>query len=921
MSQFDPYLKWLGIRETARPVNHYRLLGLELYESDKDVISMSADRQMAHIRTFQSGPNGKLSQQILNELARARRCLLVEEKKAIYDQQLKAKLGSVATGSLAGAPVIESPPIANAVPPSAVPVPIVEPAVVDSSIDGSDVSGSINAGVKLDVRTDPNARLKTKRREKKQLIWSLVSWVSGGLAAVGVGAFLLGSGILGGGTNGGGGGNGGGGTNGGGTVVVNNGGGGGTNGGRSNGGGSNGGGSNGGGSNGGGANGGGSNGGGANGGGSNGGGSNGGGGPVSPDPPSFELPVVWTLENVAKYPKPNNAERTLLHRVRADLSRDRVGKLESSAPSTAGTNGVTQKINGLEQPGFMIGVSYTVDSEHKIKNLTPVLRTATSFSRADGDFKSLLAKPGYAVGEVQVSVLNPIHCIRLRFMKVTQRGLDPDDSYFSSWIGREVGPVRTISNPLNAPIVGTYCDFESNNEIRTFGLIVAHKSMAPTKIVPENAAVAATEKKTFPKTVEKTVEKTVGKTTKETTANILGSSLPVISRSPVASNVFTSGLRSETIVFVNNLDGYVTVYKIDANLNQRAYLQIRPGDSRTITSELGMNWHVKKGDLSIATYRADLGKNTAIIDGRDPDIAGSSRLPEIAGLEKNSIPSSSDRNKAMKEVKQVYGEMISESDRRDARESRRNAEIIIGDARDSKEDLAVQYVMFETAKDIAVTKGDCRTAVLALRELNRRFDDFDFWGEIVGVVQDSGKSLGRTGDHAMASELERVLRVLIDEAILRGEPRTASKLVAFGMKAASRNGDAKALEFYKAKGRESSEVAKLQKQYENAVVKLAGDPENSNANIQKGRYLIVVRRDFKGALECWKMSDDDELLAIVKDESASGANASFLARRWQNLGGDSKTAFGRRCYERAIEVLKSAGKLQEASDLQKNLGQ
>ena len=90
MSEFDPYLKWRGIRDATRPVNYYRLLGLELYESDKDVISMSADRQMAHIRTFQSGPNGKLSQQILNELARARRCLLVDEKKAAYDQQLGA---------------------------------------------------------------------------------------------------------------------------------------------------------------------------------------------------------------------------------------------------------------------------------------------------------------------------------------------------------------------------------------------------------------------------------------------------------------------------------------------------------------------------------------------------------------------------------------------------------------------------------------------------------------------------------------------------------------------------------------------------------------------------------------------------------------------------------------------------------------
>ena len=89
---FDPYLKWLGIRDATRPINHYRLLGLDLFEDDADVITMAADRQMSHIRTYQNGPNGDLSQQILNELARARRCLLVPEKKAEYDEEIRASM-------------------------------------------------------------------------------------------------------------------------------------------------------------------------------------------------------------------------------------------------------------------------------------------------------------------------------------------------------------------------------------------------------------------------------------------------------------------------------------------------------------------------------------------------------------------------------------------------------------------------------------------------------------------------------------------------------------------------------------------------------------------------------------------------------------------------------------------------------------
>ena len=55
---FNEYHVWLGIPPHEQPPNHYRLLGIALFESDPDVIDHAADRQMAHIRTFQSGKHG-----------------------------------------------------------------------------------------------------------------------------------------------------------------------------------------------------------------------------------------------------------------------------------------------------------------------------------------------------------------------------------------------------------------------------------------------------------------------------------------------------------------------------------------------------------------------------------------------------------------------------------------------------------------------------------------------------------------------------------------------------------------------------------------------------------------------------------------------------------------------------------------------
>jgi hypothetical protein len=93
---FDPYLWWLGIRDPERPPNHYRLLGVEEFEADPDVIAMAADRQMTHLRTLQAGAQAELSQRILNELSAARLCLLKPERKAAYDEQLRRAMAGAA---------------------------------------------------------------------------------------------------------------------------------------------------------------------------------------------------------------------------------------------------------------------------------------------------------------------------------------------------------------------------------------------------------------------------------------------------------------------------------------------------------------------------------------------------------------------------------------------------------------------------------------------------------------------------------------------------------------------------------------------------------------------------------------------------------------------------------------------------------
>jgi hypothetical protein len=88
---FDPYYKWLGIPPKDQPPNHYRLLSLDVFERDLDVIEGAADRLMGFVRQYQSGEHAAEAARILNELATARMCLLKPAKKAEYDAQLRQK--------------------------------------------------------------------------------------------------------------------------------------------------------------------------------------------------------------------------------------------------------------------------------------------------------------------------------------------------------------------------------------------------------------------------------------------------------------------------------------------------------------------------------------------------------------------------------------------------------------------------------------------------------------------------------------------------------------------------------------------------------------------------------------------------------------------------------------------------------------
>jgi NPCBM/NEW2 domain len=129
---FDGYHKWLGIPPEDQPPNHYRLLGINPFESHPDVIESAADQRMSHLRSFQTGQNADESQKLLNEVAAARVCLLKPETKSRYDRLLKAKLAKER-------PAAPAPPVSAPIPATVSPSAVTLSAVDDTIANAADL--------------------------------------------------------------------------------------------------------------------------------------------------------------------------------------------------------------------------------------------------------------------------------------------------------------------------------------------------------------------------------------------------------------------------------------------------------------------------------------------------------------------------------------------------------------------------------------------------------------------------------------------------------------------------------------------------------------------------------------------------------------------------------------------------------------
>jgi hypothetical protein len=91
MAKFDAYRDWLGITETARPLNYYQLLRITQFEDDTAKIRAHYQRMNSHLRKYAASEYKEKASVLLSELTKAMLCLTDSRRKSEYDASLGRK--------------------------------------------------------------------------------------------------------------------------------------------------------------------------------------------------------------------------------------------------------------------------------------------------------------------------------------------------------------------------------------------------------------------------------------------------------------------------------------------------------------------------------------------------------------------------------------------------------------------------------------------------------------------------------------------------------------------------------------------------------------------------------------------------------------------------------------------------------------
>jgi len=251
-----------------------------------------------------------------------------------------------------------------------------------------------------------------------------------------------------------------------------------------------------------------------------------------------------------------------------------------------------------------------------------------------------------------------------------------------------------------------------------------------------------------------------------------------------------------------------------------------------------------------------------------------------------AVPDEAAQAEAKQLVNEVYADLL-EAKTDDERVAA--ARVLIMRAAETTNAPAAKYVMYETAREMAVEAGDTETAMDAIDGLHESFED-DSGGRFVDVAASSLRDLSRKAktesEHAAVA---RATLATAERMIAAQRYDDAATLLARNRSSAFRSRRPELVSAFKELPEELRIIRGEAERIADDLDAIQDNPDDPNLNLSVGRFLALYRGDWEAGLPLLARSSDEALAAAAKADLAGASEPAkqiAIGDRWWSLASE-----------------------------------
>lgn len=267
-------------------------------------------------------------------------------------------------------------------------------------------------------------------------------------------------------------------------------------------------------------------------------------------------------------------------------------------------------------------------------------------------------------------------------------------------------------------------------------------------------------------------------------------------------------------------------------------------------------------------------------------------LPLRAQVGKQPAPPPLEQEESLKLIKQIFK---SEYSKRTTAARRDLSKVLLSKARREKNDMVAKFVLLSEAMTFSAKSGEFGNALEAFNIMNE-----GYLIDSLKVKEDLLSAFPRTKSLIVEETVFDEWMGLVEQAILVDDYSNADRLVGLARKRVSR--DKLLLGIAKEKSKYIKVLEKRFEEIKPAILKLADDPENAEANGIAGEFLSLYKRAWKTGMALAAKGPAGDLKELAEEEFKAPSVSLELqgvADGWWELAQGNKDLIRTSCLMRA----------------------